>query len=495
MKVLLAAYGSRGDVEPFAAVGRELLRRGHDVCMAVPPHMCGFVESAGLAVVAFGPEPAAFQPESLKWFFGLCTPWQGDGDFIRNANGQIPLGAMIEVTEHVARAWAEWGTTLATLAKGADLLLASKGEQGLAANVAEYYDIPLAVLHFFPGEQSRPGGMLGDIIKDAEDAQRRALGLPEATGSFESLEIHAYDELCFPDLAAEWAKQGGRWPFVGALTLELPTDADDEVLSWIAAGTPPIYFGFGSNVRIPSPAALVAEISAACARLGERALICSLATDFADIPHFDNVKVVEAVNHAAIFPACRAVVHHGGVGTTAAGLRAGVPTLILWFWFEDQPMWAAAVERLKVGSGRAFSASTVASLVADLRSILTPQCVSRAREVAAQMTKPAQSVASAADLLEEAIRLGPSSTVDGVSEVSGNDRIDDVAPGDIITVDRGSGHQPYKVVFKDSTDAGYLVTLEGDGETFQLDLAAGTTVIRSLGSKWESAQSPPPNSE
>jgi hypothetical protein len=51
------------------------------------------------------------------------------------------------------------------------------------------------------------------------------------------------------------------------------------------------------------------------------------------------------------------------------------------------------------------------------------------------------------------------------------------------------------VVFKDSTDAGYLVTLEGDGETFQLDLAAGTTVIRSLGSKWESAQSPPPNSE
>ena len=111
------------------------------------------------------------------------------------------------------------------------------------------------------------------------------------------------------------------------------------------------------------------------------------------------------------------------------------------------------------------------------------------------MTKPAQSVASAADLLEEAVRLGPSSTVDGVSEVSGNDRIDDVAPGDIITVDRGSGHQPYKVVFKDSTDAGYLVTLEGDGETFQLDLAAGTTVIRSLGSKWESAQSPTPSSE
>jgi hypothetical protein len=83
-----------------------------------------------------------------------------------------------------------------------------------------------------------------------------------------------------------------------------------------------------------------------------------------------------------------------------------------------------------------------------------------------------------------------------MSEVSGSDRIDDVTPGDIIAVDRGSGHQPYKVVFKDSTDAGYLVTLEDDdGETFQLDLAAGSTVIRSMESTWESARSPTPHSE
>jgi len=405
MRFVLAAYGSRGDVEPFAAVGRELQRRGHDVCMAVPPNMVGFVESAGLAAVAYGPEPAAFSSEALGWFFGACPPARGDGDFVRNTSSQNPLGAMIEVMEHVARAWAEWGTALTTLANGADLILTGKGEQGLAANVAEYHDIPLATLQFFPGGETRPGGVLGDIIKNAEDAQRRALGLPEATGPSESLEIHAYDELCFPELATEWPKQCGR-PFVGALTLELPTDADDEVSSWIAAGTPPIYFGFGNNVRIPSPADLVAEISAACAQLGERALICAGASDFAHVPHFDNVKVVNAVNHSAIFPACRAVVHHGGAGTTAAGLRAGIPTLILWFSLEDQPLWAAAVERLEVGAGREFAASTVASLVADLRSILTRQCVTRAREVATQMTKPAESVASATDLLEEAVRQG-----------------------------------------------------------------------------------------
>jgi len=386
MKVLLAAHGTRGDVEPLAAVGRELLRRGHDVCMAVPPHLCGFVESAGLEVVAW-----------------VSTPWQGAGDFIRNVNGQLSLDAMIEIREHVARAWAEWCTTLASLAEGADLLLVNTGGQGRAGIVAEHYGIPLAVLSFFPGEGSHTGGMIWDIVQDAEDAQRRALGLPEATDSPEPLEIHAYDALCFPEVAKEWAKRGGHWPFVGALTLDLPTDTDDEVLSWIAAGTPPIYFGFGS-MPVESPADTLAMISAACAQLGERALVCAGWTDFSGICDFEHVKVVGAVNHAAAFPLCRAVVHHGGVGTTAAGLRAGVPTLILWFWVQDQPMWAAAVQRLGVGSGRDFSASTVVSLVADLRSILTPQCMSRAREIAVQMTPPAQSVARAADLLEEAVR-------------------------------------------------------------------------------------------
>ncbi|OMC09430.1 glycosyltransferase [Mycobacterium sp. SP-6446] len=399
MKIVLAAYGSRGDVEPFAAVGREMLRRGHDVCMAVPPNMVGFVESAGLAGIAYGPQPAAFQSDSLKWFFGGCPPGPGVGDLDRDMNNRNPLGAMVEVMEHVARAWADWGEALTTLADGADLILTGKAAQGLAANVAEYHGIPLAVLHFFPGGRSRAAGILGGIIKDAEEGQRRALGLPEATGSFESLEIHAYDELCFPEMATQ--SRGGR-SFVGALTLELPTDADDEMLSWIAAGTPPIYFGFGNNVQLPSPAETIAAISRACAELGERALICAGASDFSGIRPFDNVEAVGAVNHGAIFPACRAVVHHGGAGTTAAGMRAGIPTLILWFSLEDQPMWAAAVERLEVGAGRAFSASTVASLVEDLRSVLTPRCVTRAREVAARMTKPAQSAAATADLLEEA---------------------------------------------------------------------------------------------
>jgi UDP:flavonoid glycosyltransferase YjiC (YdhE family) len=194
--------------------------------------------------------------------------------------------------------------------------------------------------------------------------------------------------------------------------MELQTDADDEVASWIAAGTPPIYFGFGS-ISVESPADTLAMIGAACAQLGERALVCSGAipsvtnggTDYSDVPHFDHVKVVGAINFAATFPACRAVVHHGGSGTTAAGLRAGVPTLILQQLAGDQPFWAAAVKRLKVGTARRLSTTTRESLVADLRTILAPQYVTRAREVATRMTKPAENVAAVADLVENFARL------------------------------------------------------------------------------------------
>ena len=122
-------------------------------------------------------------------------------------------------------------------------------------------------------------------------------------------------------------------------------------------------------------------------------------------PLFDHVKVVDTVNHAAVFPACRAVVHHGGAGTTAAGLRAGVPTLILWNG-RDQPIWAAAVTRLEYRCRRRFSESSRGSLIADLRLILAPRYASRARKVAAGMIKPAESLGRAVDLLEETGRRG-----------------------------------------------------------------------------------------
>ena len=383
------------------------------MCMAVPPDLVGFAEAAGLATVPYGPIVEALLNE----------------DFVRNFWTQLfrnPIRSLRELWEPIARYWGETSATLTSLADGADLLSTGLNFEQAAANVAEYYDIPLIALHHFP---MRANGQLVPILPSplvrsagtltewlfwrsthkVEDTQRRELGLPKATGPSprriaerKSLEIQAYDEFCFPGLAAEWAKWDGRRPFIGTLTMELTTDADDEVASWSAAGTPPICFATGS-IPVESPADTVEMISAACAQLGERALVCFGGTDFSHVPHFDHVKVVGPVNYAATFPACRAVVHHGGSGTTAASLRAGIPTLILWS-SADQPYWGNQLKRLKVGTARRFSTTTQESLVADLRRILAPQYAIRARELATRMTTPAKSVAKAADLFEDAVR-------------------------------------------------------------------------------------------
>jgi UDP:flavonoid glycosyltransferase YjiC (YdhE family) len=129
-------------------------------------------------------------------------------------------------------------------------------------------------------------------------------------------------------------------------------------------------------------------------------LVCSGWSDYSEVPPFDHVKVVGAVNYATVFPACRAVVHHGGAGTLAASLRAGVPTLVLWI-DGVQPVWASRVKLLKVGAVRSFSSTTRDSLTADLRRILAPEYAIRAREIASRMTPSAESVAKAADLVED----------------------------------------------------------------------------------------------
>ena len=416
MKFVLASYGTRGDVEPTVAIGRELLHRGHDVRIGVPINLVRFAEEAGLDATPYGPDMHDFLTDDFL------------RDFWTNFRRRLwtirePIRLLRELWQPCLRHWAEMSNTLASLTDGADVLFSGLVYQELAANVAEYYDIPMATLHYFP---IRPSGQLYPVVpsplvqsgmtfydwlcwrmsKKAEDAQRRELGLPLAKKPSprrierDSLEIQAYDEACFPGLAAEWRKWGDRRPFVGALTMGMTTEADDEVASWIAAGTAPICFGFGSMPLAKPPAEMVEMIGDACAQLGERALICAGWADLSDVPRFDNVKVVSAVNYATTFPNCRAIVHHGGSGTTAAAMRAGVPALILWT-AGDQPHWGAQLKRLKVGTTRRFSSTTRESLVADLRCILAPEYAAQARDLAARMTPPGESVAQSVDALEK----------------------------------------------------------------------------------------------
>ena len=215
MKFVLAVHGTRGDVEPCAAISLELVRRGHEARMAVPPNMVGFVRSVGLDAVAYGPDSATQLQEDI--FRDL---WR-----LRN-----PISVAQEGMEYMTRGWAEMSATLTSLADGADLILHGQTYQGISANVTEYYGIPFAAMHHFPHRVNgqlipfvpsplvRFGIAVGESVywrmtKKAEDAQRRELGLPPTTTPSMrrivqrgSLEIQAYEELFFPGLAAEWGE-------------------------------------------------------------------------------------------------------------------------------------------------------------------------------------------------------------------------------------------------------------------------------------------------
>jgi vancomycin aglycone glucosyltransferase len=108
MKIVLAAYGSRGDIEPCVVVGRELLRGGHDARLAVPPNMLTLVESVGLSAVGYGPDSRAQLASAANAFAGQM---------------KNPYGGLPEIVERVTQVWTDKGKVLAELADGADLLL------------------------------------------------------------------------------------------------------------------------------------------------------------------------------------------------------------------------------------------------------------------------------------------------------------------------------------------------------------------------------------
>jgi len=412
VKVAIAVHGTRGDIEPAGAVALELLRRGHQVNLAVPPNLLEFAASAGL--------PAAVS-------YGVDSHQQLDADLFRDLHTvRNPVTVLRESQEYIAQGYPEMSETLAELAADADLILTGTTYQDVAGNVAEYHDIPLAALHYFPFRANRqllavpiplpmPVVKRGFAVvewghwrlsKKAEDAQRVSLGLPPATVRSTrrmqdrgALEIQAYDEVLFPGLSAEL---GPDKPLVGSMSMQLSTDTDTDVMAWIADGTPPIYFGFGS-MPVQAPADAVAMIGRVCAELGERALISAGVWDLDDLPADRHVKVVGPVNHAAVFPRCRVLVHHGGAGTTAAGVRSGVPAVVLWV-SADQPVWANRIDRLKLGAAHRFSSTNERVLGKALRTALRPDYQMRARAAATRMVQPADSAARTADLLEQAVR-------------------------------------------------------------------------------------------
>ncbi len=419
MKFVLAFNGSRGDVQPAIAIGTELTARGHDVVLAVPPNLVGFAQSSGLTTHSYGLDTAELLESEVV------------SRDLKSANPITKLRAVSEITLRGGR---QMQQELLELTAGADAIIGGSAGQERALNVALAQGIPYVPLHFCPvrrnGEVSpltqfgidpppwltrTTWTMLEQILwrasRSAENTLLDDLGLEHANAPAATRiarighpEIQAYDAAMFPGLPAEW---GTRRPLVGFLNLAPATRAqmgdeasDSDLLTWLDAGPPPLYVGFGS-MAVTDPDTLAQVITTATSTLGLRVLMATGWSGLSVEDDKERTYTVRAVDHDTILPRCVGAVHHGGAGSVAASLRAGLPTLIYWIG-ADQPLWGRQITRARAGISAPLKTIDVRGLTAALSRVLNPEQTIAAQELSRRLVPPEIAVAAAAGIAERA---------------------------------------------------------------------------------------------
>lgn len=170
------------------------------------------------------------------------------------------------------------------------------------------------------------------------------------------------------------------------LSLASSYTPDPELAAYLAAGPPPVYIGFGSIV-VDDPDAMTQMIFEAVKIAGIRALVSKgwggLGADALGIP--EGVFMLGNVPHDWLFQHVSAVVHHGGAGTTAAGIATGKPTVVVPF-FGDQPFWGAMVARAGAGPlPIPYKQLTAEKLAAAITEALKPETLAKAKELGASI--------------------------------------------------------------------------------------------------------------
>jgi vancomycin aglycone glucosyltransferase len=382
MRVLFSTWGSRGDVEPIAALAVQLQSLGAEARVCAPPDFAERFAAIGVEMVPMGMSVRAL-------VHGQKTQ-----------KPSTPADAPRVAAELVAAHF----ETLGPAAEGCDALVATGLMPAGARTVAETRGIPYVCAVFTPptlpsphhpplprpGKPFPPGETDNRVLwdLDAEKVQalygaplnthRAVLGLPPV----DNVRDHAVTDR--PWLAADPIL--GPWPVAPRLHVVrtgawiLPDDRPlpTELVAFLDAGTPPVYVGF-SSVRAPENVARVAI--EAIRRQGRRAVVSRGWADLAVIDDRDDCFAVGEVNHQALFPRVAAVVHHGGAGTMTTAARAGTPQVVVP-QIADQPYWAGRVAELGIGAAHDGPAPTVESLSAALAVALAPETRARATAVA-----------------------------------------------------------------------------------------------------------------
>ncbi len=364
-RIVFIVPGSRGDVQPYLALGKKLKSAGHFVRLVTHQNYENLVEGNGLEF----------------WPLEISIEEIIQGKKMREV---LENGRLISSMKHISGIMSQSAIRLAkrSLAACMDVDLIMTGFSGLfiTLTIAEKtglpflqaYNVPINPTREFPGVLIPPlpfslGGVFNRITHHItlqmlwqayrpsdKKVRQEVFNLPSTRvwGPFgtEVLQevpvLYGFSPAVIPypkDWDASMVHITGYWNLEPEATWTPPED----LVRFLDAGSPPVYIGFGSmSSRNPQETAEI--IFTALKKSGQRGIVFSgwSGMDQEALP--ESVLMIDSTPHAWLFSRMSAVVHHGGAGTTAAGLQAGVPTVIVPY-HGDQPFWGARVSALGVG--------------------------------------------------------------------------------------------------------------------------------------------------
>jgi sterol 3beta-glucosyltransferase len=363
MNIIIIAPGSRGDVQPYVALGTGLKKAGHAVLVLTSQEFQEFVTSYGLE------------------FFDLGGNFQTIAQDMQSLLEQGNFLKILASMGATAKQMVDQATRSGLVAcQGADMIVAGPGGLFVGLALSQKLGIPCIPALYYPftptGEFPNalaplppvrlPSGlnrlthrmaqqMLWQNYRAADNqARRHVLSIPPEPfwGPFARLQqqkqpiLYGYSPQVIPP-PKDWDQHihvTGYWFLEPATGWQPPVD----LVKFLQSGPPPVYVSFGSMVN-RKPEATTRLVLEALQRSGQRGVISAGwgGMQQTDLP--ETVFMIDSVPFNWLFPQMAAVVHHGGAGTTSIGLWAGVPAVITPF-MGDQPFWGRRVYELGVGT-------------------------------------------------------------------------------------------------------------------------------------------------
>ncbi len=357
MRITLLTVGTRGDVEPFLALGAALRRSGHQVCLGTSREFRGRVEACGLRFAEIGINPSELLGDhrGQRWISG----------------GRGMMGDMMRLRHVVYPLLERYARDALAACEDADALLYTPLTKG--DYIARLLDIPGIVVALWPVSRTsafpalgfpqlpvlggpynrathkmleqlswRPFQRQANRVRRSLDLEPFPRGTPLGRMHREGCPVvYGFSEAVVPR-PRDWPQSVS---VTGYWFGDVPNgyQPPDELARFLDAGEPPVVITFGSMTAW-NPRELGNTALETLRRTGRRGVLVG-AMEFdeeeLEATHDAGVEMVHVpeVPYSWLFPRVAAVAHHGGAGTTAAAMRAGVPSVVVPF-FGDQPFWA-----------------------------------------------------------------------------------------------------------------------------------------------------------